>query len=298
MKGEIILQFEELKTFIAVADFKNFTRAAEHLNMSQPTVSLHIKHLEEELHTALFMRANKAFHITPAGELLYKRATQLLQLAAQTKEEILWQHKEVIGVLRIAASYTIGESVLPEIIVHLNNKHPNLHFEISIENTLGVERAVRELRCDIGLIEGTIKSHELAIQPFMEDELILVAASQHTLANKQNVNKEDLLHAHWVMREKGSGTREYTDYLHQAIGHVKPSRTIISSNEGVKQIVLNGLGIAAVSIHTVKDELKQGRLIKLDTNIIPQTRTFSVLSSPLISNQQNVKVFLQELNLL
>lgn len=291
------MQLEELKTFIAVAEFKNFTRAAEHLNMSQPTVSLHIKHLEEELHAALFMRAKKEFHITPAGELLYKRATQLLQLAAQMKEEILWQHKEVIGVLRIAVSYTIGESVLPEIIVQMNNKHPNLQLEISIENTLGVESAVRELRCDVGLVEGTIKSHELTIQPFMKDELILVASSQHRLVNKQTIKKEDLLHTHWVMREKGSGTREYTDYLHQAIGHVKPSRTIISSNEGVKKIVLNGLGIAAVSIHTVKDELQQGRLIKLDVDIAPQTRTFSVLCSPLMSNQQNVKVFLEELNL-
>lgn len=290
------MQLDELKTFIAVADFKNFTRAAKHLNMSQPTVSLHVKHLEEELHTILFMRDKKAFHITPAGELLYKRATQLLHLSVQLKEEILWQHKEVIGVLRIAASYTIGESVLPEIIVQLNNKHPNLQLEISIENTIEVESAVRELRCDVGLIEGTIKPYELTIQPFMEDELILVASSQHALGNKQTISKADLLGAHWVMRENGSGTREYTDYLHQAIGHLQPSRTIISSNEGVKQIILNGLGIAAVSVHTVKDELKQGRLIKLDADIVPQTRTFSVLSSPLMSNQQNVKVFLEELN--
>lgn len=265
--------------------------------MSQPTVSLHIKHLEEELHTVLFMRAKKDFYITPAGELLYKRATQLLQLAAQTKEEILWQHKEVIGVLQIAASYTIGESVLPEVIVQLNKKYPNLQLEISIKNTLQVESAVRELRCDIGLIEGTVKSRELTIQPFMNDELILIASCQHPLSNKQSITKVDLLHAHWVMREEGSGTREYTDYLQQAIGHVKPSRTIISSNEGVKQIVLNGLGIAVVSIHTVKNELKQGRLIKLKANIPAQTRTFSVLSSPLMSNQQNIKVFLEELNI-
>lgn len=290
------MQLEELKTFIAVADFKNFTSAAKHLNMSQPTVSLHIKHLEEELHTALFMRAKKAFHITPAGELLYKRATQLLQLEEQTKEEILWQHKEVIGVLRVAASYTIGESVLPEVLVRLNHKYPNLQLEISIENTREVESSVRELRCDIGLIEGTVKPGELAIQPFMEDKLILVASSQHALSNKPKIKKEDLLHAHWVMREKGSGTREYTDYLLQSIGHVIPLRTIISSNEGVKQTVLKGLGIAAVSIHTVKDELKQGRLVKLVTGIVPQSRTFSVLSSPLMSTQKNVKVFLENLN--
>lgn len=291
------MQIEELKTFMAVSNFKNFTRAAEHLNMSQPTVSLHIKHLEEELRTPLFMRAKKVFYITPAGELLYERAAQLLQLVQQTKEEILWQHKEVIGVLRVAASYTIGESVLPGVLVRLNNKHPNLQLEISIVNTEDVETSVRELKCDIGLIEGTIKPGELEIHPFMEDKLILVASGQHPIVTNLMIKKEDLLHAHWVMRERGSGTREYTDYLLQAIGHVKPSRTIISSNEGVKQTVLNGLGIAAVSIHTVKDELEQRRLVKLNVDIAPQTRTFSVLSSPLMDNQQNIKVFLQELNL-
>lgn len=292
------MQIEELKTFIAVADFKNFTRAAKHLNMSQPTVSLHIKRLEEELHTSLFMRAKKTFHITAAGELLYERAVQLLQLMQQTKEEILWQHKEVVGVLRVAASYTIGESVLPKVLVQLNTNHPNLQIEISIVNTKEVESSVRELRCDIGLIEGTINLRGLAIQPFMEDKLILVVSNQHPFATNPPSTMEDLLHAHWVTREKGSGTREYTEYLLQTLGHVKPSKTIITSNEGVKQTVLNGLGIAAVSIHTVKDELEQGRLVKLNVDITPQTRTFSVLSSPLMVNQQNVKVFLQELKLL
>ncbi len=292
------MQLEELKTFVTVADFKNFTRAAKHLNMSQPTVSLHIKRLEENLHTSLILRNKKNFQITAAGELLYERAVQLLHLVKQTKEEILWQHKEVEGILRISASYTIGESVLPKLLVRLNIKHPDLQLEVMIRNTEEVDNCVRELRCDVGLIEGTIKPSDLIIQPFMEDRLILVASNKHPLLNNIKITMTDLLNAHWVMREEGSGTREYTDYLLQTIGPLKPTRTIISSNEGVKQTVLNGLGIAAVSVHTVKDEMEQGRLVKLNVDIPPQTRTFSILSSPLTINQQNVKVFLQELKLL
>ena len=292
------MQLEELKTFVTVADFKNFTRAAKHLNMSQPTVSLHIKRLEENLHTSLILRNKKNFQITAAGELLYERAVQLLHLVKQTKEEILWQHKEVEGILRISASYTIGESVLPKLLVRLNIKHPDLQLEVMIRNTEEVDNCVRELRCDVGLIEGTIKPSDLIIQPFMEDRLILVASNKHPLLNNIKITMTDLLNAHWVMREEGSGTREYTDYLLQTIGPLKPTRTIISSNEGVKQTVLNGLGIAAVSVHTVKDEMQQGRLVKLNVDIPPQTRTFSILSSPLTINQQNVKVFLQELKLL
>lgn len=288
---------DELKTFVAVIEMRNFTKAGEFLNVSQPTVSLHIKHLEEELKSTLLIRANKTFHITPAGDLLYKRAKQLLHLAEQTKEEILWQRNKVSGTLRIAASYTIGESVLPKILLDLRKKYPELQTEIAIENTEGVELAVRELRCDVGCIEGSVHGEGLLIHPFMQDELILVASKCTVWSKKINVSLEDLQSAHWVMREKGSGTREYTEYLLQSIGHVKPSRTVISSNEGIKQSVLCGLGIAAVSIHSVKEELLRGELVKLNTAIPIQKRTFATLVAPIMIEKRHVTLFLEALSL-
>lgn len=286
---------EELKTFVAVIEKKNFTKAGESLHISQPTVSLHIKHLEEELQASLLIRANKTFHITPAGEFLYERAIQLLHLSEQTKEEILWQHKKVSGSLRIAASYTIGESVLPEILTKLHRKYPDLHVEVAIVNTEDVEVAVREFRADIGCIEGSVQAKGLIIQPFMEDELILVAASGHPLASIHPFKGTDLQTSHWVMREVGSGTREYTDYLLQSIGHIKPSKTVIGSNEGVKKAVLCELGIAAVSVHTVKAELDSGQLVQLKVHTLPKKRTFSTLCSPLMAEKKHVTVFLKEL---
>ncbi|WP_082786761.1 MULTISPECIES: LysR family transcriptional regulator [Sporosarcina] len=295
-RGELIIMLlEELKTFVAVIEKKNFTRAGESLNISQPTVSLHIKHLEDELKASLLVRANKTFHITPAGVVLYERAIQLLHLAEQTKEEILWQHNEVSGILRIAASYTIGESVLPEILTRLHYKYPDLHVEVAIANTEDVEIAVREFRSDIGCIEGSVQTKGLIIQPFMEDELILVAASGHPLTNIRHPKGADLQTSHWVMREVGSGTREYTDYLLQSIGNVKPSKTVIGSNEGVKKAILCGLGIAAVSIHTVKAELDSGKLVQLKVDVPLQKRIFSTLYSPLMAAKKHVTVFLEEL---
>lgn len=289
------MQLEELKTFIIVAELKNFTKTAVKLNMSQPTVSLHIKNLEEELNTPLFIREKKAFHITPAGDLLYKRAIQLLRLAEQTKEEILWQHKEVNGVLRVAASYTIGESVLPNVLVRMHDKYPDLQIEMTIKNTEDVATAVRELKCDVGLIEGSVKASELMVQPFKEDKLLLVASKDHPLAKRNVVRIEELLYTHWVMREEGSGTREYTDYILQGIGNIKPSKTIISTNEGVRQAVLSTLGIAALSIHTVNDDLLSGELVRLNVAIEPLVRTFAVLSTPLMAGKRHVQVFLTAL---
>lgn len=289
------MQLEELKTFVAVIEKKNFTRAGESLNISQPTVSLHIKHLEEELKAPLLIRANKTFHITSAGEILYERAIQLLHLAQQTKEEILWQHNKVSGILRIAASYTIGESVLPAILTRLHNKYPELHVEVTIVNTVDVEISVREFRSDVGCIEGSVQEKGLIIQPFMEDKLIVVAASGHPLVSMHHPKGEGLQTSHWIMREKGSGTREYTDYLLQSIGNIQPSKTVIGSNEGVKKAVLCGLGIAAVSVHTVKDELSSGRLVQLNIDVPSQKRIFSTLYSPLMAEKKHVAVFLEEL---
>lgn len=286
---------EELKTFVAVIENKNFTKAGELLKLSQPSVSLHIKHLEDELKTCLLIRSNRTFQITPAGELLYKRAKQLLHLASQVTEEILWQNNNVSGKLRIAASYTIGETVLPAVLTRLHKKYPDLQVEVMITNTKCVEEAIREFRSDIGCIEGTIGAEGLIIQPFMEDELILVASNEHPLAKKTRPNAAALQSAHWVMRENGSGTREYTNYLLQSIGNVKPLKTVFSSNEGVKRAVLCGLGLAAVSIHSVKGELDRTELVQLDTGIPRQKRVFSTLHFPLAEKKKVVAVFLEEL---
>lgn len=265
------------------------------MNLAQPTVSLHIKNLECELNVALLVRSNKTFHVTPEGELLYERAIQLLKLAEKTKEEIWWKHYEVSGQLRIAASYTIGEYLLPEVLTKLHQKFPHLQVEVTIENTEDVESAVRELRCDIGCIEGSVPAKELIIKPFMYDELILVAVNTHPLAKRDHVDLADLQAAHWVMREKGSGTRQFTDYLLRSIGQVNPSCTIFSSNEGVKQAVLSGLGIAAVSVYTAKRALERGELVTLQVDVAPQKRVFSTLHSPLMGEKRHVEVFVKEL---
>lgn len=286
---------EELKTFIAVVDHQNFTKAGGALSLAQPTVSLHVKNLEEELKTPLLLRSNKTFQVTPAGKLLYRRAKELLYLAEQTKEEVMWHHRQVSGNLHISASYTIGESVLPKVLTDLHKRYPDLHVEVDITNTEEVEHAVRAFRCDVGCIEGSVKSQGLTITPFLEDELILVTANHHVLAQKNDLNAVDLQAAHWVTREKGSGTREYTDYLLESIGPVKPSRTVFSSNEGIKKAVLCGLGIAAVSKHTVQNELENGMLVQLKADVLQRTRTFSALYSPLLADKRHVAVFLEEL---
>lgn len=284
---------EQLRTFTEVAERRNFTKAGEALNLAQPTVSLHIRQLEEEFGTALFIRSRKQFSITPAGQLLYERARQLLALAEETKEDMMRQSGELTGTLTVAASYTIGEYVLPRLLEDLLAAHPKLEVVISISNTEEVEAKVREFRCDVGCIEGTVRLDGLTAVPFMEDELIVVCGTGHPLAGKADVTPVDLQQARWITREEGSGTREHTDHLLRSLGHVKPGRMIIGSNGGVIQAVAAGLGIAAVSVHAAKNGIETGKLVRLSTNLPPQKRTFSVLHAPVMADHAAVSAFLE-----
>ncbi len=284
---------EQLKTFTEVAERKNFTKAGEALNLAQPTVSLHIRQLEEEFGTPLFIRSRKQFSITPAGRLLYEKARQLLALAEETKEDMMRQSGELTGTLTVAASYTIGEYVLPRLLENLLAAHPKLEVIISISNTEEVEAKVREFRCDVGCIEGTVRLDGLTAVPFMEDELIVVCGTGHPLARMADVSPEELQQARWITREEGSGTREHTDHLLRSLGHVKPARMIIGSNGGVIQAVVAGLGVAAVSVHAAKDGLETGQLVQLDAHLPPQKRTFSILHAPAMAGHAAVSAFLK-----
>lgn len=284
---------EQLKTFTEVAERKNFTKAGEALNLAQPTVSLHIRQLEEEFGTPLFIRSRKQFSITPAGRLLYEKARQLLALAEETKEDMMRQSGELTGTLTVAASYTIGEYVLPRLLEDLLAAHPKLEVIISISNTEEVEAKVREFRCDVGCIEGTVRLDGLTAVPFMEDELIVVCGTCHPLARMADVSPEELQQARWITREEGSGTREHTDHLLRSLGHVKPARMIIGSNGGVIQAVVAGLGVAAVSVHAAKDGLETGQLVQLDAHLPPQKRTFSILHAPAMAGHAAVSAFLK-----
>ena len=178
-----MVQYEELITFVTLAEVKSFTKTAEKLLMSQPNVSLHIKNLEEEFQTKLFHRSPRFLKITESGELLLERAKQMIKIYEQAKEEILDLQNAVRGRMKIGASFTIGEYVLPRLLSNLRRRYEDLEPDVIIGNTEEIVRAVRLLEVDIGLIEGRTTDEELHAVPFMEDELFL-ASCAHPLAKR------------------------------------------------------------------------------------------------------------------
>ena len=286
---------DPLKIFIAVVEQKNFSRAAEELFLSQPSVSLQIRNLENELGTKLINRSPKNLELTQSGEIFYAYAKKILLLYDKAKEEIDQLSNVVTGGLKIGASNTIGEYILPFVLTEFAAQFPKVGIETSISNTEEISQAVRANHLDLALVEGEVNHSDLIIRPLMEDEIILVAPNQHALARMPIVTADQLQDQVWILRESGSGTRAFSDKLIKDRGiHVKKSY-ILGSGQAVKQAVIAGLGIALVSGWIVRKELNARELTAIRIKGKRLTRSFSLITSKNREQSKAVEVFTEQL---
>jgi len=268
---------DPLRVFVTVAEQRNFSRAAELLHLSQPGVSLHIRKLEEEFGTVLMQRSPKQVKLTDAGELLYKRAKEMLMLHEAARQDILRLHDMVSGSLQIGASFTIGEYILPHVLARFAAHYPQVDAELTIGNTERIVQAVRSKQLQIGLVEGEVQDEQLRIIPYMKDEMILVVAPDHPLAALRSVHFEELGNQIWSLREPGSGTRAFSDRFFKDTGCTPLKTYVFNSSQGVKEAVIAGLGISILSRWVVRRELAHGELHEIIIQGIQQERNFSLL---------------------
>lgn len=292
------MNYEELKTFIKLCEVKNFTKTAELLNMSQPTVSVHIKNLESEFQSQLFHRIRKQLSLTPSGEILLDRAKQMTQLYDQAKQSILEHHEMIQGELKIGATFTIGEYILPALLSELKQNYPTLSFQITIGNTEEIVRAVKLLQVDLGLIEGSSHEKEIIVVPFMEDRLAIVAPANHPLAKKKIITIQDLQYQSWILREVGSGTGNFLRHFLHTNGIQTESTLTMSSTQGIKEAVILGIGLSLLSAHTIKRELQLDVIsqLKLDQPIFSRTLSYIYAPTPQLSG--NLTLFIEVLKTL
>ncbi|MBX9955969.1 LysR family transcriptional regulator [Peribacillus simplex] len=291
------MYYDALKTFVTLVEVKNFTKTAEILLMSQPSVSLHIKKLEEEFQTKLFLRSPKFLKVTLTGEILYDRAKQMITIYEQTRQDIQEHDRSIKGELKIGASFTIGEYILPSLLIDLQEEYPELELHVVIGNTEEIVQAVRLYKVDIGLIEGQTNEKELSVHPFMQDELFIVSSNNHELANKDDVEITDLHDQAWVTREVGSGTREYLNHVIRSNGLKIKSILTISSNQGIKEtLIKNGAGLALLSRSVIERDVKNKILSIIQVKDESFNRTLSYVYSPIMKDKKNVKTFIIELN--
>ncbi|MET3941738.1 DNA-binding transcriptional LysR family regulator [Paenibacillus sp. PvP094] len=268
---------ESLKVYITVVEQRNFSRAAELLHLSQPGVSLHIRKLEKEFDVKLMHRSPKWVKLTEAGELLYVRAKEMVNLYESAKLDIARLQDNVSGSLQIGASFTIGEYVLPRLFSSFARQYPEVAMEVFIGNSSQVVEAIRDNHMDFGLIEEDIEAQDLNVTPFMKDELIIVAAEGYPLNASVNADLEQLQDQVWILREMGSGTRSSSDRFLAQTGLRVNRSYVFNSSQGVKEAVFSGLGIAMLSRWVVKRELSAGMLKEITIPDIHIERNFSLV---------------------
>ncbi|WP_241657216.1 LysR family transcriptional regulator [Halobacillus salinus] len=277
MIGVLEMDFEALQTFITVVDEKSFTRAAERLNLSQPTVSFHIRHVESYFDATLIDRSPKRFVVTQTGEMVYRRARQVMGVMEKAKAEVYEFQHQLSGTIHIGASYTVGEYVLPSLLKQFDDKYPAIDLRVQIQNTERINRAVQLHELDIGLVEGQVHHQGLSSTPFMEDEMVVIVPEQHPLRETDSVTFEQLQDQTWLTRESGSGTRAMMDSMLEAY-NIRPSKLItIGSNHGVVQGVKEGLGVSFIS-RTVVEHTQAEDLIMSIPYIKIATRYFSLVT--------------------
>jgi DNA-binding transcriptional LysR family regulator len=257
------VDLERLRVFAAVAAAGNVTHAARKLGTSQPAVSKQLSELEEALGVVLFDRLPRGVRLTSAGELLARHATQIF--AAERAAEV--ELSELLGLRRgklsVGASTTIGSYLIPAVFGAFHRAHPDVQLELEIANTAAIQAMVRDGRIDVGLTEGFVPGAELDVEVVHFDEMVLIAGPTHALTKRRRVVARDLAEVPFILRERGSGTRDIIEAALRERGVMIQPAMALGSTEAVKHAVAQGLGVAMVSRLAVELELSSGTLCVL-----------------------------------
>ena len=255
-----------LQVFHAVAKHLSFTKAAEALFMTQPAVTFQIRQLEEHFNTRLFDRAHGRISLTPAGQLALDYAERILNLSAELDTRLKEIGGQVAGPLLIGASTTIAEFLLPQVLGEFKARFPAVVPRLFVANSEAVQGRIAERTLDLGFIEGESHLPSLITDVCCDDELQVVCAPAHPLAQLKRVAPKTLMEHAYVSREPGSGTREVIDSYLQKAGVAPDSLQVVmelGSPEALKGLVATGLGFTIMSRAIAALEVKLGRLVQI-----------------------------------
>ncbi|WP_223593307.1 LysR family transcriptional regulator [Neobacillus bataviensis] len=282
-----------LTVFISVADKRNFSRAAEELHMTQPAVSQQIQQLEKYIGATLLLRTNKSVQLTKAGEIVYLHAKEITGLYKRMSMLVNELNNEPTGLLKIGASYTFGEYVLPHILAKMKNLYPNIIPSVQIGNTRDIAQAIISHEIDVGIVEGEISNRNLNVKTFSKDLMYIVAGGNHPIFSEEEVTRGQLEQENWIVREEGSGTRDATDKLFQTL-QIRPSKLMeFGSTQLIKEAVEAGLGISYLSELTVKKERILGTIQVLNVKGTPIKRNFSIITESAEFQTKSMNLFIK-----
>ena len=269
------MTLRHIKIFVAVCETGSATAAGEKLFIAQPSISLAISELEDYYGVKLFDRLSKRLYITEAGKHFLEYASHVVKIFEEMETEI--RNFDTQGIIRIGASITIGNYLLPKYVEKFKRLHPNMEVQAIIANSDTIEENLMKNNIDLALIEGIIHSPYLKSIHFKEDELVLICGLSHPLAVRDEIELEDIKNEDLLLREKGSAGREICDGLFATNGIEINILWESTSTQAIVRAVISGLGLSILPYLLVKDSIERGEVKVIKIKDVSLKRSFSII---------------------
>ncbi len=265
----------QLRVFESAASHRSFSRAAEHLHLTQPGVSMHVKELETNIGLPLFERLGKALFVTEAGAELLTRVREILR-TIKDAEDTLDQLKGLRrGLINIGVVST-AKYFVPSLLANFRKGYPQLEIRLAVSNRDSVIEQLVTNQIDMAIMGRSPQELDTIAEPFAENPHVIIAPPDHPLAARRRIATEAICNEIFIVRETGSGTRLA---MQQFFAERQLSCKVgmeMASNETIKQAVMAGMGVAFISRHTIELELQTRKLVVLDVRGTPVMRQWHV----------------------
>lgn len=272
----------QLKVFEATARHGSFTRAAEELFLTQPTVSIQVKQLTKAIGLPLFEQIGKRLYLTQAGQKLLSTCQSVFEQLDQLEMSVSDLKGMKQGRLRIAV-ITTAKYFVPRLLGPFCQRYPGIDISLEVTNHQNIQERMLENQDDLYIISQAPEQPDLTVYPFLENPLVVLAPRSHPLVGQSSVPITALNQESFVMRESGSGTRQAVQKLFEEHDIAVKVRLELGSNEAIKQAIAGGLGISVLSQHTIISEGTQGEFAVLDIEHFPIERHWYVAT---LANKQ------------
>lgn len=290
------MELNQLRVFCAVVEKKSFSRASEAVFLSQPTVSLQIRALEQEMGTRLLDRQGREVSVTGSGKVLYGYAKKILQIADEARQAIAQLKGLIMGEIIIGASTIPGEYILPGLLADLKAKYPGIEINLLIGDTKEIIQKILDHEVEIGIVGQRERNDKLVFHGFTTDKLVLIAPVNPARFAHEQITVGELQKVPFILRESGSGTRGSIERKLREVGVKETDLNIVmraGSTAAVKKAVESGAGVSIISERAIENEIKLSLLKKVPIKGLELQREFFIVHRRRRSHSPATKALLK-----
>jgi len=275
------ITLQQLEALISLVEEGSFSLAAKKMHLSQPALTKNIRNAEDYLGAPLVNRSSMGISLTPEGKIIYDYARRMVKLREEAKEKIDALGVNTGGNIYIGASTIPATYILPRVLSALRSNHPDITTYIKTADSEDVMNMVLAGEVEIGIIGKSPANKKLEAQELWKDRLVLAVPGNHAWSKKKAITIKDLLTEPFIVREKGSATRDFMENYFKEKKSVNLSQFNIcaelGSSEAVKEAIIAGLGVSIISVYAIERELQQGMVAKIPIQGCRMERNFHLI---------------------